>query len=75
MYAVHSTSQHARQLWLAETADRNHPEAQFLLIRPIHCVLERPTHYFVETLASPTDYELNGQQGQGFAHQAPNCSD
>eukprot|EP00439_Symbiodinium_sp_Y106_P078238 s489_g17.t1 len=31
-----------------------------------------PTHYFVETLASPTDYELNGQQGQGFAHQEMN---
>ncbi|CAE7246595.1 unnamed protein product, partial [Symbiodinium pilosum] len=29
-----------------------------------------PTHYFVETLASATEYELNGQQGQGFAHQA-----
>ncbi|CAJ1434820.1 unnamed protein product [Effrenium voratum] len=31
-----------------------------------------PTHYFVESLSSPVEYELNGEFGRGYAHQEMN---
>ena len=31
--------------------------------------MKRPTHYFVRSLSSPSDYELDGVAGKGFGHQ------